>query len=54
MFVGGLLAAAWIEYRVTLIDELDDLFEPATKKLAVAIVLTVVEVLCFVWFRFGG
>jgi len=49
LFVGGLFAAAFVQWRMgTKLGSRVD----AYRNLAIAVVLTIVEVGCFLWFRF--
>ena len=58
LFVGGLFAAAWVEYRCTWADGglwgQDRATRGAMHKLYLALALSVVEVACALWFKFGA
>jgi hypothetical protein len=49
LFVGGLFAAGYMQYRYTWTEGGRD----AMRKILLAIGLTAVEVACFLWFRFS-
>jgi FtsH-binding integral membrane protein len=54
LFVGGLFAAGWVEYGFTWTGIKCDGGKSAMRKIWLGVALSLVEVGCFLWFKFAG